>query len=48
MQYLGTITHSERDRPELADVAKLVRLAEALRDLIATVGNETSTHGGHE
>jgi aminopeptidase YwaD len=34
MQYLATITHSVRDRPELVDSAKLVHIALALQDLL--------------
>jgi len=34
MQYLATITHSVRDRPELVDSAKLVHIALAVQDLL--------------
>ncbi len=49
MQYLATITHSVRDRPELVDAAKLVRLAVALEDLVGMAGmNERARTDGRE
>lgn len=36
-ELMATITHSARDTPEIIDTAKLVELAEALKELITAL-----------
>jgi len=38
-ELMATITHTKKDTPDIIDCAKLVEIAEALRDLIVDLGN---------
>ena len=40
MELMNEITHTPKDTPEMVDAAKLVAVAQALRDLLRGLGQQ--------